>query len=36
MVAAHLPQRGGIDEIEMPPDQFRKVIFGPGGGEPLK
>ena len=31
-VAVDLPQRGGIDEIDVPADQFGEGVFGMGSG----
>lgn len=30
---AHLPQRGGVNEVEVPADQFREGLVGPITGE---
>jgi hypothetical protein len=33
LVVAGVPPRGGVDEVEVALDQFRKGSLGPGGGK---
>jgi len=36
VITPHLTQRCGIDEIEMPSNQFSEVVFGAGRSKPLE
>ena len=33
-VAAHLPERGGIDEVDVPPDEFSESVLGTAPSKP--
>ena len=35
-VAVHLPQRGGIDQIDVPPDECGEGVLGTGSGVTAK
>jgi hypothetical protein len=33
-VAVHLPERGGINKVDVPPNEFGESIFGAAAGKP--
>jgi hypothetical protein len=33
-VGTHLPERGGIDEVDVPPNEFGESIFGAAASKP--